>query len=101
MPNLEMSIPHQLDQQEALNRIQSLLKKVEAQFPGQLKELKQDWTGNTGAFSFKVMNMPVSGTLTVNSNDVALDSQIPLAAVMFQGKIKSVIMEEAEKVLAV
>jgi hypothetical protein len=47
-----------------------------------------------------VMNMPVSGTLTVNNADVALDSKLPMAAAMFSGKIKSVIMEEAKKVLS-
>jgi hypothetical protein len=30
---------------------------------------------------------------------VALDSKLPMAAAMFQGKIKSVILEEAKKVL--
>jgi hypothetical protein len=94
-----MSIPHQLGQQEALSRIQSVLKNVESRFGNQVSDLQQDWNGNTGEFSFKVMNMPVSGTLKVSDNDVALDSKLPMAAAMFQGKIKSVIMEEARKVL--
>jgi hypothetical protein len=100
MSKLEMNIPHQLDQQEAVNRIQTLLKRVESQFGNQVQDLQQDWNGNQGAFSFKVMNMPVSGTLTVNQSDVSLDSQLPMAAAMFSGKIKSVIMEEAKKVLS-
>jgi hypothetical protein len=100
MPSLEMNIPHQLDKEEALKRIRTLLEKVESRFPGQVQELKQDWKGNTGDFSFKVMNMPVSGTLTVDNGNVSLDSKIPLAASMFQGKIKSVILEEARKVLS-
>ena len=100
MSKLEMSIPHQLDQQEAQDRIKSLLERVQSQFGNQVQDLKQEWNGNTGVFSFTVMNMPVSGTLTVNNNNVALDSKLPMAAAMFQGKIKSVIMEEAGKVLS-
>lgn len=100
MSKLEMNIPHQLDQTEAQNRIQSLLQKVQLQFGNQVQDLKQDWNGNTGEFSFTVMSMPISGTLTVNANNVALDSKLPMAAAMFQGKIKSVIMEEAKKVLS-
>lgn len=100
MSKLEMNIPHQLDQTEAQNRIQSLLQKVQSQFGNQVQDLKQDWNGNTGVFSFTVMNMPVSGTLTVNADNVALDSKLPMAAAMFSGKIKSVIMEEAKKVLS-
>jgi hypothetical protein len=99
MSTLSMSIPHQLGQQEALNRIQSVLENVKSKFGNQVSDLQQSWNGNNGEFSFKVMNMPVSGTLKVNDNDVALDSKLPMAAAMFQGKIKSVILEEARKVL--
>ena len=80
--------------------IKSLLEKVQAQFGNQVQDLRQEWKGNTGVFSFTVMNMPVSGTLTVNTGNVALDSKLPMAASLFQGKIKSVIMEEAKKVLS-
>lgn len=100
MSNLSMNIPHQLGQEAALSRIQSVLRNVQAKYAGQIQDLKEEWNGNTGVFSFKIMSMPVSGTLTVNDNNVALDSKLPLAASMFQGKIKSVIMEEATKVLA-
>jgi hypothetical protein len=100
MPNIEMSIPHSLGQEEALGRIQKLLTNVQQRFAGQVKDVKQDWRNNEGEFSFSVMNMPVSGKLTVNNNDVALDGKLPLAASLFQGKIKEVIMEEAKKVLS-
>ncbi|MBL7698194.1 MAG: polyhydroxyalkanoic acid system family protein [Chitinophagaceae bacterium] len=100
MPNIEMSIPHSLGQQEALDRIQKLLGNVQDRFSGQLKDVQQNWNGNEGSFSFSVMNMPVSGKLTVNNGDVALDGKLPLAASLFQGKIKEVIMEEAKKVLS-
>ena len=100
MPNIEMSIPHSIGQEEAMTRIQKLLGNVQQRFAGQLKNVKQDWNNNEGTFSFLVMNMPVSGKLSVNSNDVALDGKLPLAASLFQGKIKEVIMEEAKKVLS-
>ena len=100
MPNIEMSIPHSIGQEEALNRIKKLLDNVQTQFSGQLKDVQQDWKNNEGSFSFSVMNMPVSGKLTVNNGDVALDGKLPLAASLFQGKIKEVIMEEAKKVLS-
>jgi hypothetical protein len=100
MSKLEMNIPHELGQEEALTRVQTLLKRIQMQFGSQVQDVQEEWHGNQGSFSFKVMNMPVSGTLTVNNADVALDSKLPLAAAMFSGKIKSVIMEEAKKVLS-
>ena len=100
MPNIEMSIPHSIGKEEALSRIKKLFGNVETRFPGQLKDVKQEWNDNEGSFSFSIMNMPVSGKLTVINNDVALDGKLPLAASLFQGKIKEVIMEEAKKVLS-
>ena len=95
-----MSIPHSIGKEEATNRIRKLLGNVQQRFAGQLKDVRQDWNENEGTFSFSVMNMPVSGRLTVNNSDVALDGKLPLAASLFQGKIKEVIMEEAKKVLS-
>lgn len=100
MPNIEMSIPHALGQNEALDRIKKLLGNVQERFSGQIKDVEQEWSENEGSFSFSVMNMPISGKLTVNNGDVALDGKLPLAASFFQGKIKEVIMEEAKKVLS-
>jgi hypothetical protein len=100
MPNIEMSIPHSIGQEEALNRIKKLIGNVQDKFAGQVKDVQEDWNGNEGSFSFSVMSMPISGKLTVNNNDVALDGKLPLAASMFQGKIKEIIMDEAKKVLS-
>jgi hypothetical protein len=100
MPNIQMSIPHSIGKEEALARIKSLLGNVQTRFAGQLKDVNQEWTDNQGTFSFSVMNMPVSGKLTVNNDEVTLDGKLPLAASLFQGKIKEVIMEEAKKVLS-
>ncbi len=96
---MQMNIPHQLNQEEAQQRIKEVLKNVEARFGGQVKDLQQDWNGNEGKFSFSVMNMPISGTLTINNSDISLDSKLPLTASFFEGKIKEVILEEANKVL--
>ena len=100
MPNIEMSIPHSIGKEEALNRIKSLLGNVQSRFAGQLKDVQQEWNDNEGSFSFSMMNMPVSGKIKVNNNEVALDGKLPMAAALFKGKIKEVIMEEGRKVLS-
>lgn len=100
MPSLEMSIPHKLSQEEAKRRIEDLLPKMKSDFAGQIKDLKEEWNGNTGRFSFTVMGFAVSGTLTVNESTVDLDGNLPFAASFFKGKIKSVIEEKAQEILA-
>ena len=95
-----MSVPHQLGQQETTRRIQDLLPKMKADYGDQIRDLQEEWHGNTGHFSFSVMGFSVSGTLTVNENSVDLDGNLPFAATFFKGKIKSVIEEKAQEILA-
>jgi hypothetical protein len=99
MASLNINIPHELEKEEALKRIQSLLQKIEMQYADKIKDLKQEWNGDTGAFSFQAMSFPVSGTLSVRDTEVVLDGELPFAASFFKGTIKSVIMDEAQKVL--
>ncbi len=96
---MQINIPHQLSQEEVHRRAGEVLKSVEQKFAGQVKDLQQEWDGNNGKFSFTVMGMSVSGTLTINPSDILLESKLPLAATFFEGKIKETILEEAKKVL--
>ncbi|MBC7826791.1 MAG: polyhydroxyalkanoic acid system family protein [Chitinophagaceae bacterium] len=100
MPSLEMSIPHNLSQQEAKRRIQELLPKMKSDYADQIKDLHEEWKDNTGKFSFSIMGFAVSGTLNVNESTVDLDGNLPFAATFFKGKIKSVIQEKAQEILA-
>lgn len=100
MPSLEISIPHKLTKEEARRRIQELLPKMKKDYGDQIKDLHEEWANDTGVFSFSVMGFAVSGTLTVNDSSVDLDGNLPFAAAFFKGKIKSVIEEKAQQVLA-
>jgi len=100
MPSIDMSIPHKLTQEEAKRRIQDLLPKMKTDFADQIKDLKEEWDGNSGKFSFSVMGFAVAGVLTVNESSVDLNGNLPFAATFFKGKIKSVIQSKAEEILA-
>ena len=73
---------------------------MKADYGEQIRDLKEEWEGDTGKFSFTVMGFAVSGTLTVNDNSVDLDGNLPFAAAFFKGKIKSVIENKAQEILA-
>ena len=57
MPKMSLTIPHRLTQEEALERIHSLLGDLKKQHGDQITDLKEDWQGNRCAFSFKVMGL--------------------------------------------
>ena len=99
MPSLNMSVSHHLSQDEALNRIKGLLGQVKTQFSDQISDLRENWSGNKGTFSFSAMGFSVSGTLTVKSGEISLESTLPFAALPFKGKIESTIRERATALL--
>ena len=100
MARLDMVVSHHLTQDEALGRIKTLLGQVKNQFADTISNLREDWNGNTGKFSFSAMGFSVSGTLTVKPSRVELSADLPLAAMFFKEKIESTIRERAEILLA-
>jgi hypothetical protein len=100
MPKLNMTISHNLTQDEANKRIKTLLNDLKKQFADTISDLHEEWDGNTGTFRFSAAKLNVFGTLTVNTSQVELSGNIPLAALPFKRKIESAIKERAEALLA-
>ncbi len=98
---LNMTVPHDLTQDEAIRRIQSLLGDLEKEFAGKISNLCEEWNGNTDKFSFLAKTkFSISGTITVKDREVELSGNLPLAAILFKEKIESSIRERAENLLA-
>ena len=99
MPSLEMTINHNLPQEEALKRIKTLLTDTVRDHSDKIQNLQESWAGNEGAFSFRAMGYDISGKLLVNPTTVELKGTIPFAVSLFKGKITSLINEKAEALL--
>ena len=100
MAKLNMVVSHRLTQDEAVTRVKTLLGEVKNQFADKISDLREEWNGNTGKFSFSAMGFSVSGTLIVKSAEVELSGNLPFVALFFKGKIESTIRERAETLLA-
>jgi len=100
MPSLEMTIPHSLPQEEALQRIKNLLSETTREHAGQIQNLVETWNGNEGNFSFKAMGYDISGMLTVSPSSVELNGKIPFAVSLFKGQITRMINEKAGQLLS-
>jgi Putative polyhydroxyalkanoic acid system protein (PHA_gran_rgn) len=100
MPSLDISIPHQLSQDEALNRIKRLLSEAKRDHGDKITELQESWDGNTGTFSFSAKGYDVSGSLEVHPNTIELRSKVPFAVSLFKGVITSMITQKAKELLA-
>ena len=100
MPKLNMAVSHRLTQDEAVFRIKALLGEVKKEHADKISNLREEWNGNTGTFSFSAMGFSVSGTLIVKPSEVELSGSLPFAASFFKGKIESTLRERAETLLA-
>ncbi len=99
MSHFNMSVPHHLSQEDALKKIQNLLSEARKEHADKITNLEEKWDDNVGQFSFTIMGFAVAGKLTVTPSSIDIDSELPFAASLFKGKIKSLIEEKAAELL--
>lgn len=100
MPRLAIETSHALGQEEALRRLNDKADLLKDMYQDQCSDLHQAWNGNTLSFAFKAMGMKVAGTVTAEDSQVKLEAQLPLAAMVFKGKIEARIREQLGNLLA-
>jgi len=99
MPKIKITVPHTLTQEEASTRIKGMISKLQEQYGNQVKDLQESWAGSMGNFSFKVMGLQVSGWLDVSASMVAMEGDLPFAAIPFKGQIENTIRQQMESLL--
>jgi hypothetical protein len=100
MPSLKLNYPHQLGQAEAVSRMRHLLARVKEKYQDQVSDLKESWNENALTFSFSTYGFKISGDVSVLPSEVQLDGQIPIAAMIFKGRIENAIRDQLAKELA-
>ena len=99
MPNLSVSVPHQLSQDEALTRVKRAIALFYAQYSDKAK-IQESWNGYTGEFSASGQGQTVPTTVTVNPGDVTVNVTLPTLALMFKSKIEATLKDVLTKALA-
>jgi hypothetical protein len=99
MPKINVTVPHQLGQQAATERLHSFLGKLKEKHQDQVSNLQEDWTDNSLKFSFKSFGFQFQGTGSISDTDAKIDLDLPFAAMMFKGKIEGEIRDTLTRVL--
>ena len=100
MPKIQLSVPHQLGQDEAKSRVSKLIADSCAQFGDKVSDLEEAWTGYIEAFRFRAMGFAIDGRLDVQPAEVLIEINIPWAAAPFKGRVESEILKHARELLA-
>ena len=100
MSKLDVSIPHELPKEEALTRIKSLLADLQEEQKDKIRNVREDWNGDTGIFSFNAKGFDVSGHITVADDHVNVQGDLPFMLSFFKDTIANVIRDKAGNLLA-
>jgi Putative polyhydroxyalkanoic acid system protein (PHA_gran_rgn) len=100
MPNLSLTVPHHLSQDEALTRVKGFIDQARQQFSGYLSDFQESWNGYVGNFSASGSGYSVSGEIGVNPSAVNVESSLPMVAIVFKAQIESYVRETLAKLLA-
>jgi putative polyhydroxyalkanoate system protein len=99
MPNLTISIPHQLGRTEAKRRIDELASHLQDQSGGMFKGVQQRWDGDTLHFAVSAAGQSISGTALVNEQNVNLDIALPWMLSLLAGTVKKQVEQQARDLL--
>ena len=100
MANMDVTIPHQLSKEDALKRIQNLMAETKNEYGDKITNLKENWEGDSGSFSFSAMGFNVSGELLVNESEVEFKGTVPVALSFFKSSIEKIVRDKAEGLLS-
>jgi putative polyhydroxyalkanoate system protein len=100
MPKLQIETTHELGVETARDRLGRLLEGVLAKYRDQIHNLEQTWEGDALNFRFAALGMKVAGQAVVQAKAVAVDLDLPFAALLFKGKIESEVRKALEKTLS-
>ena len=97
---MKIVIDHNLPQDKAIICAGKIFKDLSEKYEDEFSGLEQKTENNIILFSFRIRGMNIFGTITVNENNVLIESKLPFAARIFQGLIENKIRENADEKIA-
>ena len=96
---MKITRKHRMTKQAAKSKVQGLLPKLIEQYGQRLPDPVREWHGDTMRFSFGSLGFTIKGTLDVTDSDVVLDLDLPFAAKLFEGTVRSSVERELDQML--
>jgi hypothetical protein len=96
---MQINIPHKFTKDEAKERVMVAMREARAKLGNQATIDKEEWVGDTLNFGITVQGQSISGTFEVRDKSFDLDAKLPLMLLMFEGRIKGAIEEQAKAML--
>ena len=91
---MHVVIPHQFSQKAAVERVKQGLRDAAPHLKDQAQIERQEWQGDTLAFTVVAQKQRIEGTLAVEDKQFVLEAKLPLIWRLFEGKIEKMITEQ-------
>ncbi|QDU87657.1 Putative polyhydroxyalkanoic acid system protein (PHA_gran_rgn) [Pirellulimonas nuda] len=99
MPKFNVTVPHTLSKEEALERLKRFSDLIGNRYAGQVKDISQSWDGDKLNFGFTTFGFKIGGVVESTDSGVSVAGDLPMMAAPFKGKVESSIQEELAKLL--
>jgi hypothetical protein len=100
MPKISVTVPHQLGQAKAAQRLGGFMNEIKKKYADQIKIVEESFGETSGTFAFKTMGLTIGGNVAIGESDVKVDCDLPFAAMIFKGKIEKEMRESLVKILS-
>ena len=100
MSYLEIKIPHELEQEEAMRRVKDKLESLKNIYGDKVNNLSEERDIHAGTISFHTMGFKITINLYVGVDLVRLSSRLPFFLSVYRKKIESVISQQGRELLA-
>jgi hypothetical protein len=99
MPNLTMSIPHQLTREEVKRHIQEGIARAQSEYGSLLGPVEQRWNGDTLDVTAGPLGQRVSGQAVVEDRVVRVEIALPWLLGMLAGAVRHQIEQRGRAAL--
>lgn len=96
---MEVIVNHAHGQEIALERAKNMMNKLLEKYGPQVKNLQENWNGNTGTYSCSYNGMSLSGSIQVNDNNVVVNGKLPFFALPLSVMVENAIRSNVENAL--
>ncbi len=101
MPNFQVEVPHELERNDAAEKLRQFSDNAKSEMPPEISELVENWDDDGNLeFSFKALGMQVSGQMVSLAERIVVSGKIPFAALPFRGMIEKQLVERIQTALS-
>ena len=86
MPKVTVAVPHSMDPEEVKKMAEPVIEKTVKEFQG--RDLHLEWSELHATYRFKSLAFTIHGTITVESEQLVVEVDLPFAAIMYKDRVE-------------